>query len=282
MDIVIRDKDNHAIIIENKIYTGDQWEQLKRYDAFAKNEYGDGNYQIFYLTLWGNEASEQSGQDVSYTCISYETDIIKWLEKCVCIAVHFPIVRETINQYINHLKSLTNQDMNTKNDKELICILSKKENLASVFSIAENLDGIRNYLINKIFLPQLTSICEDLGLKNTSEEYDRVNTSCAGFQIENHQWKYFKIGFEFEQRGLRQFIIGINHKDYKIRHDKTFEKLKQHFPKKNEKWVWKDFPTYTYWGKDAMIAIHNGTMADIFKKEIIKILNLVENLGMEM
>ena len=108
IDIVIEDRKNRAIIIENKIYAGDQWEQLRRYNNFAEVKYGKGNYQIFYLTLRGDDASEQSGQDVDYTCISYETHIIAWLEKCVCAAVRLPIVRETINQYINHLKSLTN------------------------------------------------------------------------------------------------------------------------------------------------------------------------------
>ena len=49
IDIFIEDKKNHAIIIENKIYADDGWEQLKKYDDFAKKEYGEGNYQIFYL-----------------------------------------------------------------------------------------------------------------------------------------------------------------------------------------------------------------------------------------
>jgi hypothetical protein len=49
IDIFITDNQNHALIIENKIYAGDQWEQLKRYDKFAKNKYGKDNYQIFYL-----------------------------------------------------------------------------------------------------------------------------------------------------------------------------------------------------------------------------------------
>jgi len=57
MDILIKDNNNHAIIIENKIYADDQWEQLKRYKTFAQKEYGERNYQILYLTLWGNEAS---------------------------------------------------------------------------------------------------------------------------------------------------------------------------------------------------------------------------------
>ncbi|MDR0734040.1 MAG: PD-(D/E)XK nuclease family protein [Dysgonamonadaceae bacterium] len=277
IDILIKDNENHAIIIENKIYAADQWEQLKRYKIFASKEYGESKYQIFYLTLGGNEATKQSSEGVDYKSISYQTNIITWLEKCVCIGVHFPMVRETINQYINHLKSLTNQDMSTKNIEEIVDVLSK--NIESTFIIADNLTYLKNYLINKIFLPQLSEICKELGLSNVSEEYDRVNESLSDFQIMNPKWKTFKIGFEFETRGLANFIIGVNHIG-DIRKDETFEKLKPFFARKNDNWVWNPFPTYSYWGKEAMIAIKNGEMANIFKEEITKILELTKGFDM--
>ena len=81
LDILIRDTNKKAIIIENKIYADDQWEQLKRYNDFAKIEFGEGNYVLLYLTLTGNEASPQSAQNVDYSQISYCNDIINWLNK---------------------------------------------------------------------------------------------------------------------------------------------------------------------------------------------------------
>lgn len=117
IDILIEDNQNKAIIIENKIYANDQPEQLKRYNRYAQT-YKNG-YQILYLTLLGDNASEQSGGGVSYLSISYKENIINWLEKCVAIASRFPTVRETIIQYINHLKQLTNQDMDIKNKEEI-------------------------------------------------------------------------------------------------------------------------------------------------------------------
>jgi len=158
--------------------------------------------------------------------------------------------------------------------------LCKSENLETVFAIGDNLSDMKNHLVNKVFLPRLTSICEELGLKNVSEEYDRVNTSWAGFQILNPSWRFFKIGFEFEARGLGNLIIGVNHIDNDVRNDETFETLKQQFPRRNNNWVWKNFPTFPYWGKDAMIAIQNGEMAEIFKEEIGKILEMTKGLDM--
>lgn len=51
IDILITDNNRNAIIIENKIYANDQWEQLRRYNDYAQKEYGDNKYVIYYLTL---------------------------------------------------------------------------------------------------------------------------------------------------------------------------------------------------------------------------------------
>jgi len=280
IDIVIEDGKNHAIIIENKIYAGDQSEQLKRYNSFAEKEYGKDKYQIFYLTLWGVEASEQSAKKVAYTCISYETDIIAWLEKCLSVAVRLPIVRETIIQYINHLKSLTNQDMDTKNKEDLIQLLSKSESLEAVFAIGDSLSGVKNHLVNKVFLPSLNLVCEKLGLQNYSVECDWVNTPWTSFPIHNPAWKIFKIGFHFDTKGLGNLIVAVTYLNNEIRNEETFEKLKTLFPRKNDNGVFKSFQKHGYWGKDAMIAIQNGEMARLFKDEIEKILEATK--GWEM
>lgn len=143
IDIFIYDDIGHVLIIENKIYAGDQWEQLKRYDQFANQKYGKLNYGIFYLTLLGTAPSENSAGGVDYTQISYANDIIKWLEQCVNLSARFPIVRETLNQYINHLKQLTNQDMDKKNQEELVEILSKSDNIESAIKISENIIQVK-------------------------------------------------------------------------------------------------------------------------------------------
>lgn len=278
IDILIKN-DNQCIIIENKIYADDQFEQLKRYDSFARKEFGN-KYQLLYLTLWGDEASEHSGKGVNYKQISYRQTVINWLEKCVEISARNPIIRETLIQYINHIKSLTNNNSNSKMDEEIIKILSRNENLEATFTIGNSINSIKNYLINKVFLPQLSQICEGLGLICATDEYDRVNTAYAGFEISNPHWNYFKFDFEFETKGLRNFIIGINHKDENIRRDETFEKLKKHFNRNNQNWVWSDFPRFSYWDEEAMRAINNGEMTKSFKTELEKILAFTKDMEM--
>ncbi|MDP5200073.1 PD-(D/E)XK nuclease family protein [Flavobacterium sp. DG2-3] len=277
IDIIIKNH-NQCLIVENKIYANDQEEQLKRYETFAKNNFGD--YKLFYLTLFGDEASENSSQDSNYTTVSYSHTIINWLERCVEISAKTPVIRETLIQYINHLKFLTNNTSLSKMNNEIIELLSQNDNIEATFTIGERLNDVKNHLINKILLPQLSDLCKELNLDNISEEYDRVNRSWAGFQFTHPEWKFFKIAFEFEARGLRNSIIGLTHINRDIRKDVTFEILKGKFNGKNDYWVWNDFPKYNSWNKDAMIAIQNGEMKNLFKAEIESI--LLKTQGLEM
>lgn len=275
-DIMI-ENGNQCIIIENKIYANDQFEQLKRYDSFASNKYRD-QYHLLYLTLWGNDASDHSGKGINYIQISYQETIVNWLERCVEIAARKSIIRETLIQYINHINSLTNKNSNYKMEEDIIKLLCQPENLEATFTIANNFDRARNYLVNKVFLPQLLQVCNDLKLECKNDEFDRVNTPCARFSILNPDWNYFKIGFEFEVRGLRSLIIGINHKDVKIRNEDTFNELKKHFKKNNKSWVYSDFPKYNNWDENAMKAIINKEMASVFQTELKKILEITKDL----
>ena len=254
IDIMIGNKDK-AIIIENKIYAEDQHKQLIRYNDYALKKYGKGNYQILlYLSLWGDKPSEQSCKGVEYVTISHKETIINWLEKCVSIASRFPIVRETIIQYINHLKQLTDQDMDTKNKEEIVEFLTKSaENINVAFAISQNIDNVKTHLINKILLPQLKEICKELELDCSFKELKEINFfgKYGGFEIYPPEWDNHKILVQFQDTGLRDLVIGI-------------------YNDENDSWVEnKRLPEFQNWNtSEAMIAIKNGKIAEIFKKEI--------------
>lgn len=104
------------LCIENKILANDQHLQLFRYHNFLKNR---RNPYLLYLTLDGGDPDRKSTtidnqglvlrKDVDYYCISYRNDILEWLQECLKSSVSYPILRESINQYIILIKSLTNQ-----------------------------------------------------------------------------------------------------------------------------------------------------------------------------
>jgi len=141
IDILISDINGEHIIIENKIDAKDQKKQLVRYHHFAKNA------SIFYLTLDGAEPTEISTGSIlekdQYTPISYETDILQWLKVCRKEAVSLPIIRETISQYINLIKYLTNQTTEDKMKEEVeTLILNNPESADSIDKCYDVLQSI--------------------------------------------------------------------------------------------------------------------------------------------
>ena len=124
IDILVKSS-HYGLIIENKIYAGDQDKQLTRYDNYGKETFGAGGYLLVYLTLYGYDASKEStatksAEEVGYLRLSYAEDILRWLEQCVRLADNKPLVRESLNQYIRTIKQLTYQDMNQENIREII------------------------------------------------------------------------------------------------------------------------------------------------------------------
>lgn len=202
IDILIEDDKNNAIIIENKIYANDQDRQLIRYDEYAKG--AKQNYQILYLSLYGEDASEQSSKGVTYHPIAHGKEIIDWLEDCVTIASRFPIVRETIIQYINHLKQLTGQDMDTKNKEEIVQVLSRIENLKAAQAIAQNYSATFDYLAEKHINPLMKEFAKENGLEYT---FEKSSENYIAFYLEKTEWKN-KIWIHFTYES-KQFYYGI-------------------------------------------------------------------------
>ncbi|MDR2570188.1 MAG: PD-(D/E)XK nuclease family protein [Oscillospiraceae bacterium] len=241
IDILVEDRKNHAIIIENKIYAGDQFEQLKRYNHFAETKYGKGNYQIFYLTLLGNEASNQSGEGVDYPCISYKTDIIIWLERCTSIAVRLPMVRETIIQYINCLKILTNQDMDSKNKEEIVeMIISNRNYLKSANDIYKIWDDCREGVLKKL-IPSIESIAANLSL---DYYIDEGFVHCKnGFWLKKQEWDYSILFWFYRDQmgvGIDDWNLRLGVKCSEDKTNKLRQFLKDYRIHKNLdlNWIW--------------------------------------------
>ena len=149
IDILIEDHARHGIVIENKVYAGDQPDQLIRYSSFAENKYKKDNYTIYYLTLFGHEASNNSAKGVAYKCISYSEHIINWLQRCIHECATMPLVRETLVQYLNHIKQLTNQDMDSLNKEELIELLADNNNFETAAKVGAFIAAANN--VKKVY-----------------------------------------------------------------------------------------------------------------------------------
>lgn len=69
-------------------------------------------------------------------CISYENDILRWLEACQKETTSIPNVREGIAQYIDLIKHLTNQNFDSRMETSLVNkILSSPDYLQSFIEL---------------------------------------------------------------------------------------------------------------------------------------------------
>jgi len=172
IDIFLCDGKN-AIIIENKIFAEDQKKQLIRYNNYGKKNYSN-RFKLLYLTLQGKNPSFESigDENVEYQTLSYEDDIIEWLELCKEKAVNFPVLRETITQYIFILKDLTNQTNSKIMAEEIINTITEDENnLKSFFNLRKDnvVRGVKEKLLTE-FKKQMDELSKELDLSPKFDE----------------------------------------------------------------------------------------------------------------
>ena len=291
IDIYLTDG-KHSIIIENKIYAGDQHHQMLRYWNYGMSQKGNDtekSFVLIYLTLDGCSPSKDSLGDEDLkendiVCLSYKSDIRGWLDRCVELASRTPLVRETINQYISTIDILTNNVM--EDNKELLDILSKEENLDAIYDIANNKNIVVNRIINEVFIPKLRDLAESKGLimgDNCTENW--MEESWAGASFYNPKWKYLKLAFEFEHKGLDFLIFGFRTKDedgVKREDVKDWEKVQKNYSTKdvnNQCWIWKDFNGNQYWDNASGIKdLLNGKTLNVFSIMFDEAIDCVKGL----
>ena len=271
-----------TLIIENKIYADDQENQLLRYHNFEPKA------KLVYLSLYGDPPSEKSigalNRD-SVVCLSYRDEIIPWLERCVQIASNLPYVRETINQYINTLKHLTNSFMAI--NEEIVDIIGRPENLSAAFAIQENLGATVNIAMNS-FLREIKNGLSREGSPFkciTKESNDWLNQSWAGFQFVRDDWKNAVFATEYEGRYLSKMAIGLLKKAQcedirKIEGARVLaERL--NYTKQNKSWYWgypKESFLKNWYNADTINGLMDGRVLEWFVATLKTVEKLSEDL----
>lgn len=158
IDIYIKSS-QQAIIIENKIWAGDQEGQLVKYYNHALNEkYKPEQIKVFYLSPHGkspNEISLITRSNWNFSkdklcfkdleIISYENHISNWLEACLSLCRDSSILTQSLLQYLGILNQITGRTMDKEYIKEVFDILSKGQNLELAAIIGNSWDQIKTY-----------------------------------------------------------------------------------------------------------------------------------------
>lgn len=135
---ILMQMDNTCVVVENKIYADDQPRQLERYHKYAKEW---PRHKLIYLTLHGDDPSEDSLGKLlleEVERVSYEQDVLDWLDDCIKEVARVPQIREILAHYHALLRKLTG-----KSTGELIVdlknLLRSKQGDTYNFKLAEDI-----------------------------------------------------------------------------------------------------------------------------------------------
>ena len=278
LDIIIEFK-GKAIIIENKIYAGDQEKQLMRYYNYGRRNY-PGGFRLLYLTLNGNDASKDSrgekltlGED--YYAISYKHEISDWLKRCIELAARHPLIRETLIQYKHLIDQLTMNDMDRNSQDELLKVMTDPKNIDSIRSII-NLGAKWKERIFSLYV--LTPLKEKF-----NDEWD-IKIGNKGITVKHVNWTQYWISIDWGKKMGKNVSIGITTNKPGAKKIQIMDCLSgrgSHTPREGEEWWpygWK-WMDEKYWDVTQMV---DGNLVEYLYQYINNILKEIDEKQLPM
>lgn len=120
IDFVL-ESESCCVMIEMKIDAGDGESQLIRYEAYGRKK--GKEYIIYYLTPDGHRPEEQSAKGIDANklrCISFEKEIIVWLQECMKCVENCGYKYSFLKQYLGAVRQITDTNDEEINVKDLL------------------------------------------------------------------------------------------------------------------------------------------------------------------
>ena len=247
IDLLITNKARQAVVIENKIWAGDQPKQLQKYHKTLKDR-GYDDIHLLYLTLYGHDPSENSIGDLDneqIITISYKDDLPPWLERCQKRAYHEPGLRESVTQYLRLVRKQTKAYMN-----ELKKLLLQDDNLV----LAHELNKARIEIYIELLHTLWREIESELQAKIPDLPADRADSSNISEKrirkyVTNPSSKYYGLLYRFDSISDAKLAVRVSPDKAAIRfgvsckkedHTKFKNELKDVLGSKpsDRDWVW--------------------------------------------
>ena len=240
IDLLIANE-REAVIVENKIWAGDQHRQLERYaellraDRFSK-------IRVFYLTPFGHPPSDGSVGRLDrkeIKLISYQEHISQWLDVCIKIASRNPAVRETLIQYQHLVKDLTGQNKMSKQKEEIIDLMSKDNNILQAQLLLNNWNHVRHH-VEFQFWSDLNAVVDEK-YEVLAEQKFSIEAISEVINKSRNRWPWyglkFKLGMlhgyrvcvliERGYHGIYYGVVGNSEKEHK-KHAADHEQLNEY------------------------------------------------------
>ena len=289
IDIIIEDG-NHAVIIENKIYAGDQTNQMLRYNNYGRRNFPEG-YKLVSLTLDGHYPDNCSLGCVKYPYItaSYEKNIVEWLEKCYSIAERKPLVQSVIKQYCELVKQITNTDMDTKYRNDLMSVMLASENVVAVGEMLQLQEEWFGQILDTYIWKPLEEFAKQ---KKMLFDMECETGSGTGAWIYREEWKYYGVFvWTTSRKYWADMFVGVSWYNEPNRKSKILKKERHlldcldSFDPNDEEWPygWEFLQDELRdWAYNITEKIVKGEVFDCIKKKFEEILSEIDELQLPM
>lgn len=248
IDIHINNGEKH-IIIENKIWSGDQDGQIARYiDEIHANSSNDEsvsyeNIAVVYLSPFGREPSPNSlclkdknikwqikgdllefnENEVKYKQISYEKDILAWIKECQKEVGNITSLNSALEFYKDIIEIITEQKESKMN---IAGFFKEQKDFEIAFEISSNMDKIANQYLIKHFFNNMQEMLDNKKWVVELGDNDSVCISDKEFYDNTDIFFYFCFYWYNNNKGKSRFWCAIMI-------DETDDKIKQLLKNKN-------------------------------------------------
>ncbi len=300
IDLYLTDGEYH-IIIENKIYAGEQERQVQRYIQsimkennnisedkiyviyLSKNIKYPSKYSLGDFTLDKNKAKLKRGDfEIAFKSIHYNKEIKYWINECLKEVSNLTNLQVILNQYKNTIDLLYDKYKGVEVDFEKLI----KENYDISIQICENIQFARQNIIDD-FLQKVA-----LNLQNKLPDY-QVNITKTKFErwiiplsivpkLDNKK-TYLYFVLEILHSNLTVPYMGFKVSDGKLDCDKIKNRfdIKDSMSERFLCWKYVDIGNENI--DDLAKYIQNGSLSvEVFSKIIIDIINTYQKIVFEI
>lgn len=261
IDIIIKDKTNQ-VVIENKIDALDQYKQLYRY----KMKYL--NCKLLYLTLKGGKPSEESYKHdptvlnlKDIVLVSYRSNILSWLEKCIHESVTLPVIRETLIQYSNLIKKLTNQPTNDNMSDEIKSLI--KNNYLEAAEINKNFEVVKKEIVPDFFKDVANTFNQSD--KNTDWEMTPNANESNQYFIKNRNWNNVALAIWIKKNDV--IYYGVKLLNANLKNDEIISNVGNY----------KTSPNSLLWDDKFVVIINTPEdISSLIKDKDVKVISVID------
>lgn len=247
-----------------------------------------------YLSLDGHEPDDCSLGKDEYKVISYEKEIVEWLEKCYSISDSKPLVQSVIKQYCELVKQITNTDMDTTYKNNLMSIMLDSKNIIAVGEMLQLQDEWFGMILEKYIWDPLEKLAKQNQMLFGKELGIARDWNGAGAWIYREEWKYYGIFIWTKNRKYwDDMFVGVswfevpNRKNKICKKDRINCKLNclNSFDPNDEEWPygWEFLQNdIRNWNYEIIDKIVQGKVFDYIKKKFEEIISEIDELQLRM